>query len=287
MSELREQRKEIFADTQRLYRNSKRLAQSIQNSKKQQRVIAEEEVIFSGESAKYDTKAKIIVSKKRSFEAAMGYPDSRVCVLNFASANNPGGGVEKGSNAQEEALCRCSTLFPCISDAHIKEQFHQKHRMLLRNGELTALYNNDCIYTPDVTVFKTDTDMPVLMPEEKWYQVDVISCAAPNLRNRPSNAMNPDSGNKAVSIKPSELLELHKKRIQRVLEIAKINKEEVLILGAFGCGAFRNPPEVVADAMARVLAEYCNDFKVIEFAVYCPPQDTKNYDVFKRRLAHF
>lgn len=284
MSDLRERRKEIFVDTQTLYQSNARLVESIQNSQSQQRVIPAEEVVFLDEPPRYDTPAKVVVSKKRSLEAAMGYPDQKVCVLNFASATNPGGGVVNGSNAQEEAICRCSTLFPCIRDEKIKEQFHDKHRMLLKKGELNALYNNDCIYTPDVTVFKTDTEFPKLMSEDKWFQIDVISCAAPNLRHKPSNAMNPDSGNRAVSIKPSELLDLHMKRIRRVLEIAKRNKEEVLILGAFGCGAFQNPPEVVADAMARIVQD-TQDFKVIEFAVYCSPQDTRNYDVFKRRLS--
>lgn len=284
MSDVRERRKEIFVDTQKLYQSNARLVESIQNSKSQQRVIPAEEIVFLDEPSRYDTPAKVVVSKKRSLEAAMGYPDQKVCVLNFASATNPGGGVVNGSNAQEEAICRCSTLFPCIRDEKIKEQFHDKHRMLLKKGELNALYNNDCIYTPDVTVFKTDTEFPKLMPEDKWFQIDVISCAAPNLRHKPSNAMNPDSGNRAVPIKPSELLTLHMKRIERVLEIAKRNKEEVLILGAFGCGAFQNPSEVVADAMARIVP-YTQDFKVIEFAVYCSPQDTRNYDVFKRRLS--
>lgn len=286
MSDVRERRKEIFVDTQKLYQSNAKLVESIQNSKSQQRVIPAEEIVFLDEPSRYDTPAKVVVSKKRSLEAAMGYPDQKVCVLNFASATNPGGGVVNGSNAQEEAICRCSTLFPCIRDEKIKEQFHDKHRMLLKKGELNALYNNDCLYTPDVTVFKTDTEFPKLMPEDKWFQIDVISCAAPNLRHKPSNAMNPDSGNRAVPIKPSELLTLHMKRIERVLEIAKRNKEEVLILGAFGCGAFQNPPEVVADAMARVI-QGTQDFKVIEFAVYCSPQDTRNYDVFKRRLARF
>lgn len=208
-NDLRERRKEIFVDTQKLYQSNVRLVESIQNSIRQQSVIADEEVISSDKSSRYDTPAKVIVSKKRSLEAAMEYLDQKVCILNFASATNPGGGVEKGSNAQEEAICRCSTLFSCITDMGIKEQFHQKHRVLLKNGKLNALYNSDCIYTPDVTVFKTDTEFPELMSQDKWFQVDVISCAAPNLRNKPSNAMNPDSGNKAVSIKSSELLDLH------------------------------------------------------------------------------
>ena len=163
--------------------------------------------------------------------------------------------------------------------------FHNKHRSALKDGKMNALYNNDCIYTPRVTVFKSDTDNPRVLPENLWYEVDIISCAAPNLRSRPSNAMNPDSGNKAVSIKPSELLELHKKRISRVLDIASLNGAEVVILGAFGCGAFQNSPDIVAQAMYGVVQNYLYHFKAIEFAVYCPPRDTRNYDVFKRTLS--
>lgn len=284
MNNSREERQKIFADTKRLYESDVKLAESVKKSKKNQIVIAENEVVAPANDKVYDTPAKVVVSKKRSLEAAIGYPNQKVCVLNFASASNPGGGVENGANAQEEAICRCSTLYPCISDVKMVNQFHQKHRALLRNGELSALYNDDCIYTPEVTVFKTDTDIPKLMPENEWYRVDIISCAAPNLRNIPSNSMNPDSGNEAVSIKSSQLLELHMKRIKRVLDIAKANQEEVMVLGAFGCGAFCNPPEVVSEAMARVIKEYLYDFKTIEFAVYCSPKDTKNYEVFHRRM---
>ena len=281
----REERKEIFENTKQLYKSNKRLIDSIENSKKGQLVIAENDNIVSTAHHIYETSAKIVVSKKRSLEAARSYLDQKVCVLNFASATNPGGGVENGSNAQEEAICRCSTLFPCMSDSKVVNQFHYKHQAELKVGQINVLYNDDCIYTPNVLIFKTDTTYPKLMLEKDWYIIDVISCAAPNLRKKPSNYMNPNGGNMAVSIKASELLNLHMKRMRRILDIAKNNKEEVVILGAFGCGAFQNSPDVVAEAMARVIKDYIYDFKVIEFAIYCSPNDKRNYDVFNRRLS--
>lgn len=287
-SEAREVRKQIFADTKQMYETDTTLVVSVKNSIERQQVILEiDKVDDSNDGKKYDTPATIVVSKKRSLEAAKAYKDMKVCVHNFASATNPGGGVENGASAQEEAICRCSTLLPCISTSKIRSAFHDKHRDMLRGGRLDALYNDDCIYTPEVIVFKTDTDNPEQMMEDEWYKVDVITCAAPNLRNRPSNAMNPDSGNKAAIIKPNDLVKLHMKRVGRILDIAKKNGAEVVILGAFGCGAFRNSPDLVAEAMARLIPEYRNDFKTIEFAVYCPPGDSKNYDVFNRRLGQF
>lgn len=281
--DLRKERVEIFEETKHLYCTNKRLVDSINYSKQNQKVIAEG-VQIAAPIDKYNVPANVVVSRKRSLAAAGQYSVRNVCVLNFASATNAGGGVAKGSNAQEEAICRCSTLYPCISDSRVVSQFHDKHRRDLISGQINALYNDDCIYTPKVTVFSNDTDTPMLLPENLWYEVDVISCAAPNLRSKPSNAMNPNSGSKAVTIKPTELLELHKKRMCRILDIARANGAEVIILGAFGCGAFKNPPDVVARAMKEIVKKYLYSFETIEFAVYCPPRDTKNYDVFNRTL---
>ena len=74
-------------------------------------MILESDEIIEIDKKVYDIPAKVIVSKKRSLEAASAYKDLNVCVHNFASASNPGGGVTRGANAQEECLCRCSSLF--------------------------------------------------------------------------------------------------------------------------------------------------------------------------------
>ena len=86
------------------------------------------------------------------------------------------------------------------------------------------------------------------MEEKDWYQVDVITCAAPNLRDIPSNLMNPFAGNAPADIEEDGLYGLNLQRLERVFRVAAANGAEVLILGAFGCGAFCNPPAVVARA---------------------------------------
>ena len=187
--------------------------------------------------------------------------------------------MEKGSSAQEESLCRCSTLYPSLTERTIWEEFYAPHRR-----QRAPLHNDDCIYTPGVVVFKSDLGRPRLLPEAEWYTVNVLTCAAPNLRERPSNGMNSGDGDVAVRIGREDLQRLHEKRMRRVLEIASATGNAVVILGAFGCGAFRNPPEVVAQAMKTVVGEYRDRFETIEFAVYCPPRDDTNYRVFRRIL---
>lgn len=229
----------------------------------------------------YQKPAQVVVSSKRTLEVAApyAYAGKKVCVLNFASATNPGGGVIKGSSAQEEAICRCSTLYPNLKEQRMWNQFYAPHRCAR-----DPLHNDDCIYTPGVVVFKSDMDYPQFLPEEKWYSVNVLTCAAPNLRERPSNEMNAGDGDAAVHISREDLQALHEKRMRRVLEIAWRKGNEVVILGAFGCGAFRNPPAVVAQAMKTVVQEYWMNFEIIEFAVYCGAQYDTNYRVFQQVL---
>ena len=273
---------EIFEDTQRLYSSNERLISAIEYSTAAQRCFEGRTRNWYGPGNRlYQQPAKVVVSAKRTLEAAASYAyaGKKVCVLNFASATNPGGGVIKGSSAQEEAICRCSTLYPNLKEQYIRNTFYAPHR---RTHD--PLHNDDCIYTPGVVVFKSDTDYPQLLPEEKWYSVNVLTCAAPNLRERPSTEMNSGDGDAAVHISRDQLQALHEKRMRRVLEIAWAKENEVVILGAFGCGAFRNPPAVVAQAMKTVVQEYQKKFETIEFAVYCSTQYDTNYRIFQQIL---
>lgn len=280
----REELIKIFENTVWMCENNRRLVDKIKSSMACNRVISEENaddilenLIYGNETEK---EVKIIVSKKRSFEAASAYRGKHISVLNFASATNPGGGVTKGASAQEECLCRISTLYKCISASEITEAFHKKHRYALKTGKMNSFYNDDCIQTCNVTVFKSDSAKPVLLSEKDWFDVDVISCAAPNLRYM----LQYDKNWKKI-VTDKKLFDIYKKRINRVLDIASRAKSDVIILGAFGCGAFANPPELVAKAMHAAIDEHKYDFETIELAVYCPPRDTSNYEVFAKEFS--
>ena len=229
----------VFENTKQLCGKHAKLKEAIRKSSAGQKFYPEKKTAVGKALAenvipekRYEKPAQVIVSKKRTLEAAADYADRQVCVLNFASVSNPGGGVAKGSSAQEEAICRCSTLYENLTEKTMWAKFYAPHRK-----ERNPLHNDDCIYTPEVVVFKTDTAYPRLLPEEKWYTVNVLTCAAPNLRARPSNGMNSGDGDKPVRISQVELKRLHEKRMRKVLDIAAAEGNEVVILGAFGCGA--------------------------------------------------
>lgn len=80
----------------------------------------------------------------------------------------------------------------------------------------------------------------------------------------------------------AELFGYHVKRAIHVLTCAAAMGADILVLGAFGCGAFENDPEVVANAYKTALDVFPKVFKVVEFAVYCPPSGSVNYEVFMR-----
>ena len=94
------------------------------------------------------------------------------------------------------------------------------------------------------------------MPKNEWFNVDIITCAAPYIA-------------KHKYTNKTALKELFKDRIKNIFEAAIDNDVEVIILGAFGCGAFKNPTEVVAKAFHEMIEEnnYGNYFEKIVFAI--------------------
>ena len=268
---------EIFEDTQEFYRQNSQLANAVQTAKGATKLYEPDDYTDLFTTAALE--CEIEVTKHKSFEAAIGihslHPDWKIAVLNFASATNPGGGVRTGSSAQEESLCRCSTLYPTLTQDWIWQSYYQKNRDAHDN-----LHTDACIYSPGVVICKTDDSYPKRMEEKDWVTVDVISCAAPNLRRRPGNTHNPEYG-APIAISSEALYDLHLQRAKHILHIAATNEADALVLGAFGCGAFANDPNVVARAYEDALKDYAGYFKYIEFAVYCRGRETENYEAFR------
>ena len=131
------------------------------------------------------------------------------------------------------------------------------------------MYCNRAIFSPDVRFIRDDWETPCA----------VITCAAPNL-----------SGNKkfcAVKVSQEENDRALRERCRFVLNIAKENKIETLILGAFGCGVFGQDPERVATHFCDLLThDFCNCFKHVEFAIPARA-NPENYEAFKRVLNRY
>lgn len=281
MNDRRQQLMEVFEDTQQFYTEDPTLKAAVKHSRENTKLYNADEY---PELTTYnsDRSGVIRVTKHKTFEAAMElhkeFPQKKIVVLNFASATTPGGGVKNGSSAQEESLCRCSTLYAALNTRQMWQGYYDVNRAMH-----DVLHTDACIYSPDIVICKTDESIPKRMKSEDFVTVDVISCAAPNLRNEPANIHNPETG-KRVRIEPKKLYELHLSRAKHILHIAAANGADNIVLGAFGCGAFQNDPNTVAKAYSDALKEYARRFDIIEFAIYCRDYETENYDAFNRVL---
>ena len=271
----------IFEDTQEFYNTDPTLREAVAASR--QATLFYDAGAIPTIPRIEERAGKITVTRSRSFEAAMRLsrenPGKKITVLNFASATNPGGGVTHGSSAQEESLCRCSTLYPTLD-----RRFLWQHYYGINRASQDVCYTDACIYSPGIVICKTDTDYPERMEQKDWCTVDVITCAAPNLRREPNSIYNPGTG-EYVAILPEKLQQIHEQRARQILSVAVANRTEILVLGAFGCGAFRNDPKTVALAWRNVLQEYAKYFDLTEFAIYCRDYETPNYNAFAEAMA--
>lgn len=259
--ELKEKLVECFKDTLQIINTNEKLLATTKAAVKNTNLFTPlVDNMLRNENLK---KAVVTVIEDTSFHAAQrlvkqGY---KVAVLNFASAVNPGGGVIAGAMAQEECLCRSSNLLPCLKQKKLMQDYYMPNR--IANN---PIYSDNLIYSEGITVFKTDDTVPVLMPENEWFKVDVITCAAPNLRNE-------------QNFNEDKLYEIFISRIHAILDRAYLQGVDSVVLGAFGCGAFKNPPEIVSKAFkSEIESEFGKVFKNIIFAI--KKSSNNNFDVF-------
>lgn len=174
-------------------------------------------------------------------------PNDDVLCLNFASARNPGGGFLSGAQAQEESLARSSGLYPCI--ARMTEMYDYNRR---RN---TLLYSDYMIHSPRVPVFCDDGGNLLEVP----YCVSFLTAPAPNAG---AVASNQPKDTKLVTPTLRE-------RARKVLLVAAAHGHATLVLGAWGCGVFRNDPRTVAEVFSELLTgEFNGCFGRVVFAVF-------------------
>jgi uncharacterized protein (TIGR02452 family) len=193
-----------------------------------------------------DRRTRIEVVNASTLEAARALTDKghRVAALNFASAKNPGGGFLKGARAQEESLARASGLYAML----LGDPMYDHHR-----ARKDPMYTTWVIYSPDVPVFRLDEGQLL----EEPYLCSFLTSPAMNvgaLRHRDRRR--------------DEIRRVMQERVERVLAVAALHRHEVLVLGAWGCGVFRNDPEQIAELFHSALAgHFRGAFTHVVFAV--------------------
>jgi uncharacterized protein (TIGR02452 family) len=193
-----------------------------------------------------DRPTRIEVVNASTLDAARTLVDKghRVAALNFASAKNPGGGFLTGARAQEESLARASGLYAML----LGDPMYDHHRSLR-----DPLYTTWVIYSPDVPVFRLDEGQ--LLDEPyccSFLTSPAVNVGALHHRDR----------------RGDEIRRVMHERVERVLAVAAMHGHEVLVLGAWGCGVFRNDPQEIAELFRAALAgRFRGAFTHVVFAV--------------------
>ena len=273
--EMREKCAQIFKDTYDKCENLPALKESIKESIKLTKLYLEGNKFNISDTPIKSKDYNIIITPDRTLDAVNKFyiskeKKSKIGVLNFASGKHPGGGVWSGARSQEESICRCSTLYSCLNTEFLKDNFYSYH--IEKKSENT----DRIIYIPNVIVFKTDDNVLAEMIDEKnWYNIDVISCAAHNQR--------------AYKVEYKKLQEKTYTKIKAIIECAIENNVDNIILGAFGCGAFGNKPEMVSKVFKKILIdeEYYKYFENVHFAIFVTQNETKNLLEFQKNFENF
>ena len=170
---------------------------------------------------------------------------NKVVALNFADSNIPGGLYLNGEVTQEEELCR---TMPSL------------YQSLVDSGE----YPFDCykkvLYTPNVIVMRDSHNNYNFLDPSEHKKAGIISAVAPN-----------------------DPAKFNIKKVYETLKTAFLipkifDETNVIILGAWGCGAFGNDPTTIANIFLEIIRKYGNYYKFIYFSI--PPGP--NYDAFHK-----
>lgn len=223
--------------------------------------------------------SRYFITNEDSFEASKGYDNP--LVMNLANAFRPGGGFLMGSHAQEESLCRSSTLYASLLSN--KSKYHDYNRDLRENTK--KIYHNRgglfgldrMLISPWVYVFR-DSNYQLIDP----YRVAVVTIAAPDLGDGDGGKRHTGEAYTAIQHRVTNQTKMRNailKQLKDMIITAAYYGYKNLVLGAFGCGAFAQDPHVIAQIYYEILVNegYGSYFDNIKFSV-------KGHDARARRL---
>lgn len=210
------------------------------------------------------------LARKRMEDTFFTKESPRVLVLNLANPVNPGGGVRNGARAQEEDLCRKSSLLLSL-ESETAQKYYRYNQSLH-----TYMGSDALMITPQVEIIK-DENGELL---DETVVVSVLTCAAPMVSR----------GKEGMS--EAEYEEMFYNRIMGMFKCVAYLGYKNLILGAWGCGAFGNDAHIVSDLFYKALKEinYNNRgekdlFQHIDFAVLDRTEIQYNFKEFYRNFS--
>lgn len=237
------------------------------------------------------------------------FKPSKTALLNMANFFRAGGGVEEGCFAQEESLCRCTDLYPKLKTPYLYEHFYIPHQKAKNNYHCEGFKSKyldywekigtfrDCVYVPTVRQLKNDYGASRIGGFiNNGPEFNVIVAAAPNLKYTKNNV----KGKKGYR-------NCFKQLWRQIIYMAYKHRDENLVAGALGCGAFENDPKVSAETFFEVLMDegpnstqrWIECFKNIVLPIYVYKEeisagvlkpsanDQNNYDCFSTEAEQY
>ena len=195
----------------------------------------------------------------------------KILVLNLANAVHPGGGVRRGAKAQEEDLCRSSSLLISL-ESKTAEKYYEYNKNLH-----TKMGSDALMITPQVEIIR-DENGELL---DDTVVVSVVTCAAPMV----------SYGKEGMS--DADYKQMMFDRITGLLKSVAYLGYKNLVLGAWGCGAFGNDAAVISDLFYSALKNLDYNghsqkdlFRRIDFAVLDRTKEQYNFKEFCRNFTH-
>ncbi len=219
--------------------------------------VYSERILLDQQKKRGGHKINIEILNEDCLKTAFDHKEMFPLVLNMASSSCPGGGVERGSAAQEECLFRSSNYYQTMYP--LKKKFYPLNK------------NYGAVYSPSVTIFRglEEEGYPLL---EKPFDVSMLAVAAVN---RPQL----DSYGDYTKAEKNQTVN----KIKTILNVAMEKHHMNLVLSAFGCGAFKNPPEKMAVLFKEILSSepYASYFENIYFSIKWDSVN-KNFKAFSK-----
>ena len=201
---------------------------------------------YISKSKEYN-KSRVIFEKMDTISAALKHKQNsledkpEVDFLVFASSKHYGGGIWNGAKAQEEDIFLCTDLFMLKNE--VEEEYYPLNGILAVDCHIVSDNN----YTP----------------LDKEVYARAFFAPAPNLNKNMND--------------PKSDIDFYTRMCNLTEATLDYSSNSTLILGAWGCGVFKNDPEKVAEMFKKIITLLFEDYKKIVIAIL----DDEVLNIFK------